>query len=106
MKKLLFLAAFLIGLAASVQAKDLDSLYAKDLLPVGTKAPNFDLQTADGRHITLKAFVATMLYLTSGLLGVPIAVRKFLPSSRYSTNIRTGMSPLLAFRSIKTKRLG
>ena len=55
MKKLLFLAAFLIGLAASVQAKDLDSLYAKDLLPVGTKAPNFDLQTADGRHITLES---------------------------------------------------
>lgn len=54
MKKLFLLLTALLALTA-VHAQDADSLYAKDLLKPGTEAPDFDLQTADGKHITLSS---------------------------------------------------
>lgn len=55
MKKLILLMVMLCTLTAGVHAEDADSLYAKDLLKLGTVAPDFDLQTADGKHITLSS---------------------------------------------------
>lgn len=54
MKKILSLLVMLLTLTA-IHAEDSDSLYAKDLLKPGTVAPDFDLQTADGKHITLQS---------------------------------------------------
>lgn len=39
--------ALMFGMAA--QAQDTDSIYARDLLPVGSKAPDFTLTTIDGK---------------------------------------------------------
>lgn len=55
MKKLLFILMSLFALTSSVSAEDADSLYAKDLLKPGAEAPDFDLQTADGKHIKLSS---------------------------------------------------
>lgn len=53
MKKLLFMLVALFMATATLSAQNADSLYAKDLLKPGTTAPDFDLLTADGKHITL-----------------------------------------------------
>lgn len=55
MKKLYLLLVMLLTLTTGIHAEDADSLYAKDLLKMGTAAPDFDLQTADGKHITLSS---------------------------------------------------
>lgn len=46
----------LLSLAVRGYAADADSLYAKDLLSVGSQAPDFDLKTADGKHIRLSDY--------------------------------------------------
>ena len=43
--------ALMFGMAA--QAQDTDSIYARDLLPVGSKAPDFTLLTIDGKKLKL-----------------------------------------------------
>ena len=54
MKKVLAIVLFLSCLATSMVAQDLDSLYARDLLTVGTIAP--DLTDVEGNTISLEKY--------------------------------------------------
>lgn len=56
MKRFFFFLVMLFTLTTGIYAEDADSLYAKDLLKRGTQAPDFDLRTADGKHIRLSDF--------------------------------------------------
>ena len=54
MKKVLAIVLFVSCLATSMVAQDLDSLYARDLLTVGTVAP--DLTDVEGNTISLEKY--------------------------------------------------
>ena len=54
MKKVLAIVLFVSCLATSMVAQDLDSLYARDLLTVGTIAP--DLTDVEGNTISLEKY--------------------------------------------------
>lgn len=56
MRKILFLALMLLSLTVSAQSDSLDEKYGKDLLKAGTVAPDFSLNTADGKEITLSKY--------------------------------------------------
>lgn len=53
MKRLLFLVMCTLMCGMATFAQDIDSLYAKDLLPAGTTAPDFALTTIDGKKLSL-----------------------------------------------------
>ena len=54
MKKVFAIVLFVSCLATSMVAQDLDSLYARDLLTVGTIAP--DLTDVEGNTISLEKY--------------------------------------------------
>lgn len=54
MKKVLAIVLFVSCIATTLMAQDLDSLYARDLLTVGTVAP--DLTDAEGQTIALEKY--------------------------------------------------
>ena len=56
MKRILLFAMLFFASLASMQAQDLDSQYATNLLKPGTQAPDFTLQTADGKNIKLNSY--------------------------------------------------
>lgn len=52
-----FVAALLVGVAAFAQSsEDPDVVYGKDLLKVGTAAPDFTLKDIDGKSVSLSDF--------------------------------------------------
>ncbi len=53
MKKTIFILTLALAITTCVMAEDADSLYAKDLLQLGTAAPEFTLNDIDGTSHTL-----------------------------------------------------
>lgn len=94
---LLLMAASVIGSSAQGNAtaqnpQDVDVLYAKNLLAIGTEAPAFPaLKREHGR------------YWTSGLHGVLTAAERFLPSRRCIRSTALVLS-LSAYQWIPTSR--
>ena len=95
--------------ATSAQQKadvDLDAKYATNLLEVGSPAPDLAIPSLDGGSVTLATIKASMLSLTSGLRGVPTAVRMrptSLPFMRSSTRKAWSFS---VSRSTETRSRG
>ena len=56
MRRLMIFMAMLLTAVSGAYAEDLDSLYAKDLLKPGMKAPDFELKTADNKVIKLSDY--------------------------------------------------
>jgi thiol-disulfide isomerase/thioredoxin len=54
MRKILLALLFVLGSCVTMVAQDLDSLYARDLLTVGTVAP--DLTDVEGQTVSLEKY--------------------------------------------------
>lgn len=63
MRKILFLALMLVSMAAGAQSDSLDQKYGRDLLKAGETAPEFKLNTADGKEIELSDFRGSYVVL-------------------------------------------
>lgn len=95
-----------IGVQAQV-VTDFDVTYAQELLKPGTPAPDFQLQTPDGKTVKFSEFSkGKYVVIDFGLLGVPTVARIF-PKLSGSTTSSTIMAwSFSGFPLTQTKRNG
>ena len=77
LKRLLIVAVALIGSVVIANAQennaDEDSKYAVEMVKAGTKAPNFQLKTVDGKSFKLSSLKGKVVVLDFGPAGAQTA---------------------------------